>query len=191
MMKLAFITSTGFLDPKKIGRVRVRFAWQEAKGDGSPWIRVMMPFATNGGGVKFNPQPDDEVMVSFEEGNVERPYVSGYLLSPRSNESWKALPDRTITSKNGHSITFNDNKDGMELQIKALGNLGVLGKFVGMLTDSRSFLSYPRHEYFRRILCNYVGGLVEEGEFPWNEEALGKLVQNISYNNSIDFFGLK
>ena len=62
---------------------------------------------------------------------------------------------------------------------------------VGMLTDSRSFLSYPRHEYFRRILCNYIGGLVEAGEFPRNDESLGKLVQNICYNNSLDFFGLK
>lgn len=130
--QLAFITSTGFLDPKKIGRVRVRFAWQEAKGDGSPWIRVMMPFATNGGGVKFNPQPDDEVMVSFEEGNVERPYVSGYLLSPRSNESWKALPDRTITSKNGHSITFNDNKDGGSFFYNLYPGLAMMRSFFPM-----------------------------------------------------------
>ena len=130
--QLAFVTSTGFLDPKKIGRVRVRFAWQEAKGDGSPWIRVLMPFATNGGGVKFNPQPDDEVMVSFEEGNVERPYVSGYLLSPRSNESWKALPDRTITSKNGHSITFNDNKDGGNFFYNLYPGLSLLKSFFPM-----------------------------------------------------------
>ena len=130
--QLAFITSTGFLDPKKIGRVRVRFAWQEAKGDGSPWIRVSMPFATNGGGVKFNPQPDDEVMVSFEEGNVERPYVSGYLLSPRSNESWKALPDRTITSKNGHSITFNDNKDGGNFFYNLYPGLSLIKSFFPM-----------------------------------------------------------
>ncbi len=109
--QVAFIT--GFMDPKKIGRVRVRFAWQETEGsDSTPWIRVSLPFATDGGGVKFTPNPGDEVLVSFEEGNVERPYVSGYLLSERSNASWKAMPDRAILSKNGHGITFNDGKDG-------------------------------------------------------------------------------
>jgi len=92
----------------KIGRVRIRFTWQKEDGDASPWIRVSLPFATDGGGVKFKPEKDDEVLVNFEEGNVERPYVSGYLLSGRSNESWGALSDRAIVSKNGHSIIFDD-----------------------------------------------------------------------------------
>ena len=64
----------------------------------------------------------------------------------------------------------------------------VLGRYVGMLTDSRSFLSYPRHEYFRRILCNYIGGLVENGVLPWDEALLGNMVKNISYKNACDFF---
>ena len=109
--QLAFVTDT--MDPKHIGRVRVRFAWQAESGDASPWIRVQMPFASDGGGVKFTPEEGDEVMVSFEEDNIERPYVSGYLLSPRSNASFGDLPNRSITSKNGHSITFNDGDDGL------------------------------------------------------------------------------
>ena len=111
--QLAFVTAN--FDPEKIGRVRVRFAWQPKSNDGSdasPWIRVSLPFATNGGGVRFKPEVGDEVMVSFEEGNMERPYVSGFLLSSHSKDSWGYLPDRGITSKNGHGITFNDNLDG-------------------------------------------------------------------------------
>ncbi len=108
--QLAFVEAN--LDPKKIGRVRLKFAWQKKGDDASPWVRVSLPFATDAGGVKFKPEKGDEVMVSFEEGNIERPYVSGFLLSPRSNESWSYLPDRGITSKNGHNITFNDGIDG-------------------------------------------------------------------------------
>ena len=108
--QLAFVTDN--FDPLQIGRVRVRFAWQPKGDDASPWIRVSLPFATDGAGVKFKPEVGDEVMVSFEEGNIERPYVSGFLLSPRSNNSWSYLPDRSITSKNGHNITFNDGLDG-------------------------------------------------------------------------------
>ncbi len=78
----------------------------------------------------------------------------------------------------------------MEEQMKALSNLGLLSCFVGMLTDSRSFLSYTRHEYFRRILCNYIGDLVEKGEYPHDEALLGQVVQDISFNNADQYFGL-
>lgn len=91
----------------------------------------------------------------------------------------------------GTAWWFNDNKDGMEAQIKALGNTGILGKFVGMLTDSRSFLSYPRHEYFRRILCNIFGEWIENGEYDSNLEFAGKLVSDICYNNAAEYFGVK
>ena len=90
----------------------------------------------------------------------------------------------------GTAWWFNDNKDGMEAQIKALGNLGILGKFVGMLTDSRSFLSYPRHEYFRRILCNIIGQWIEDGEYANDIEFAGKLVADICYNNAAAYFNL-
>lgn len=91
----------------------------------------------------------------------------------------------------GSAWWFNDNIDGMREQIKALGNLGVLSKFVGMVTDSRSFLSYPRHEYFRRIVCEFIGNLVENGEYPDDEEFLGKVVRDIAFGNAKAYFGLK
>ena len=90
----------------------------------------------------------------------------------------------------GAAWWFNDNKDGMIDQMKALGNLGLLSTFLGMLTDSRSFLSYTRHEYFRRILCNLIGEWVENGEVPDDLEMLGEIVQNISYNNANKFFAM-
>ncbi len=88
----------------------------------------------------------------------------------------------------GSGWWFNDNRDGMEAQMTALANLGVLGKFVGMLTDSRSFVSYPRHEYFRRILCNLLGRWVEAGEYPNDAEALECIVKGISYQNAKEYF---
>lgn len=91
----------------------------------------------------------------------------------------------------GTAWWFNDNIDGMREQIKALGNLGVLSKFVGMVTDSRSFLSYPRHEYFRRIVCEFIGNLVENGEYPANMEFLGNAVRDIAFRNAKAYFGLK
>ena len=88
----------------------------------------------------------------------------------------------------GSAWWFNDNKQGMIDQMTSLANLGVLGNFIGMLTDSRSFISYPRHEYFRRILCNLIGGWVENGEYPDDEKRLGAFVQDICYNNTKKYF---
>lgn len=88
----------------------------------------------------------------------------------------------------GSAWWFNDHKTGMIEQMTSLANLGLLGNFLGMLTDSRSFLSYVRHEYFRRILCNMVGTWVEEGEFPADEETLKTLIQDISYGNVKNYF---
>jgi glucuronate isomerase len=90
----------------------------------------------------------------------------------------------------GSAWWFNDQKDGMIKQMKALANLGLLSKFVGMLTDSRSFLSYTRHEYFRRILCNIIGEWVEDGEFPCDLDLLKDIVQGISFNNAKKYFGI-
>jgi len=88
----------------------------------------------------------------------------------------------------GSGWWFNDNRDGMEQQMRALANLGVLGKFVGMLTDSRSFVSYPRHEYFRRILCNMLGSWVEMGEYPQDYDSVGKIVEGICHDNAKEYF---
>ena len=88
----------------------------------------------------------------------------------------------------GSAWWFADHKDGMEQQMKVLGNVGLLPRFIGMLTDSRSFLSYPRHEYFRRILCNILGTWAEEGEIPSDREMLGTVVKNISFENAKAYF---
>lgn len=90
----------------------------------------------------------------------------------------------------GSGWWFLDNKDGMVNQMTALANLGLLGRFIGMLTDSRSFLSYPRHEYFRRIMCNLIGEWVENGEYPKDMETLAEIVKGISYNNAREYLGI-
>jgi glucuronate isomerase len=91
--------------------------------------------------------------------------------------------------QHGSGWWFNDNKTGMISQMTSLANLGLLGNFIGMLTDSRSFLSYTRHEYFRRIMCNLIGNLVENGEYPEDEKSLKKIVEGISYKNAKRYFG--
>lgn len=91
--------------------------------------------------------------------------------------------------QHGSAWWFNDHKPGMEAQLSTLANEGLLGNFIGMLTDSRSFLSYTRHEYFRRILCNLIGGWVDRGEFPNDPPALERLVADISYHNTVRYFG--
>ena len=88
----------------------------------------------------------------------------------------------------GSGWWFNDQRDGMEAQMQALANLGMLARFVGMLTDSRSFVSYPRHEYFRRILCNLIGKWVEEGEYPADMDRLTEIVSGICYHNALRYF---
>ena len=91
----------------------------------------------------------------------------------------------------GSAWWFNDHKVGMTDQMTSLANLGLLGNFIGMLTDSRSFLSYTRHEYFRRILCDLLGKWVENGEYPNDMKTLGGMVRDISYNNAVRYFGFK
>lgn len=118
-----------------------------------------------------------------------------YNLNPADNEVFATMignfQDGSIKGKVqfGSGWWFLDQKDGMEKQMNALSNMGLLSCFVGMLTDSRSFLSYPRHEYFRRILCNLIGRDVANGELPADEKWLGKLVSDISYYNAKEYFG--
>ena len=111
-----------------------------------------------------------------------------YNLNPKDNEALATMAANFPNCPFGPAWWFNDHKDGIEEQLRVYSRTAPLGCYVGMLTDSRSFLSYPRHEYFRRILCNYVGNLVDQGEFPWNEEQLGSLIKNICYKNAQDFF---
>ena len=91
----------------------------------------------------------------------------------------------------GSAWWFTDQKEGMEWQLNALSNLGLLSRFVGMLTDSRSFVSYPRHEYFRRTLCNLLGGDMARGEIPNDFKLVGPMVRNICFGNARDYFGLE
>jgi glucuronate isomerase len=118
-----------------------------------------------------------------------------YNLNPADNEMIATMignfQDGTVAGKIqfGSGWWFLDQKDGMEKQMNSLSVLGLLSRFVGMLTDSRSFLSYPRHEYFRRTLCNLIGNDVENGLLPYQEmEFIGQMVENISYNNAKSFF---
>ena len=119
-----------------------------------------------------------------------------YSLNPADNAQLGSLigcfQDSSIPGKiqHGSAWWFNDTKSGMEDQMKSLANLGLLGNFIGMLTDSRSFLSYARHDYFRRILCNLIGNWVENGEYPNMDKSLQKIVEGISFRNAKRYFGL-
>lgn len=125
----------------------------------------------------------------------ELPKTILYSLNPNDNASIGTIlgcfQDSSVTGKiqQGSAWWFNDHKTGMTEQMTSLANLGLLGNFVGMLTDSRSFLSYTRHEYFRRILCELIGGWVENGEYPADYKTLEKIVKGISYNNAVRYFG--
>ena len=124
----------------------------------------------------------------------ELPKTILYCLNPRDNEVLATIincfQQSGIVGKLqfGSAWWFNDQKDGMERQLTALSQVALLSKFVGMLTDSRSFLSYTRHEYFRRVLCNMLGNLIEKGEYPCDIETVGKIVEDICYNNAVEYF---
>lgn len=119
-----------------------------------------------------------------------------YSLNPNDNELIDTVlgcfqgTEAAGKIQHGSAWWFNDTKSGMEAQIKSLANLSLLGNFIGMLTDSRSFLSYTRHEYFRRILCNIIGGWVEAGEYPNDENTLETIIKDISYNNAQKYFNI-
>lgn len=119
--------------------------------------------------ILYSLNPSDNALIGTIIGSFQGPEVPGKI-------------------QQGAAWWFNDTKSGMEAQITNVANLSVLGNVVGMLTDSRSFLSYTRHEYYRRILCNWIGRLVENGEYPDDMDFLGKLVEDISYNNAARYF---
>jgi glucuronate isomerase len=129
--------------------------------------------------------------------NNQLPKTILYNLNPRDNALMSTMignfQDGSAVGKMqwGSAWWFLDQKDGMEEQIRTLANMGLLSRFVGMLTDSRSFLSYPRHEYFRRILCNILGSDVEGGLIPADMGLLGKMVEDICFNNAKDYFPME
>ena len=129
--------------------------------------------------------------------NGELPKTILYCLNPKDNEVLGTMIGNFQNSDTpgkiqfGSGWWFNDQKDGMIRQMTALSQLGLLRRFVGMLTDSRSFLSYTRHEYFRRILCNLVGTWVEDGEVPYDEEILKAMIEEICFINAKNYFKLE
>jgi glucuronate isomerase len=120
-----------------------------------------------------------------------------YNLNPADNELMASMignfNDGSVAGKIqfGSGWWFLDQKDGIIKQLNALSNMGLVSRFVGMLTDSRSFLSFPRHEYFRRILCNLFGDEIENGELPNDTKWVGQIIQDICYNNANEYFGWK
>lgn len=119
-----------------------------------------------------------------------------YTLNPADNDMLASIMGSFMDGRTpgkmqfGTAWWFNDQKDGMERQMESLAAMGLISRFVGMLTDSRSFLSYPRHEYFRRILCNFLGGKMERGELPGDFELIGGVVRDVCFNNAANYFGL-
>ena len=144
-----------------------------------------------------NYAPSSETADFLNSLNVadKMPKVILYSLNPNDNAAIGTIlgcfQDSSAIGKiqQGSAWWFNDHKTGMIEQMTSLANLGLLSNFIGMLTDSRSFLSYTRHEYFRRIMCNLIGGWVENGEYPADYKALEKIVKGISYNNAVRYFG--
>jgi len=132
------------------------------------------------------------------EGAGALPKLIVYNLNPADNYALCSLlgdfqDGSTIAGKLqfGGAWWFLDQKEAMEWQLNTLSNLGLLSRFVGMATDSRSFLSYPRHEYFRRVLCNLLGSDMENGLVPHDFELIGRLVRNVCFSNARDYFGLQ
>ena len=120
--------------------------------------------------ILYNLNPSDNAVLACMTGNFQDGIIAGKM-------------------QYGSAWWFLDNEDGIMRQLQDLSNMGLLGRFVGMLTDSRSFLSYPRHEYFRRILCNMLGWDMERGRLPADIALVGKVVADISYNNAALYFG--
>ena len=135
-------------------------------------------------------------LLSALDATGQCPKTILYSLNPTDNAQLGTLigsfQDSSIPGKiqHGSAWWFNDTKTGMQEQMISLANLGILGNFVGMLTDSRSFLSYARHDYFRRIMCNLIGTWVENGEYPNNDAALKRIVEGISFYNAKRYFDL-
>ena len=144
----------------------------------------------------FNYMPQLSAIMNKMDEKDQLPRTILYYLNPKDATALSTLAgcfqgnNKGIRGKIqlGSAWWFNDHKFGIEQQLQVLSDTGLLSTFVGMLTDSRSFLSFPRHEYFRRILCDRIGTLVEKNEYPYDMVFLGEMVENICYNNAKDYF---
>lgn len=184
-----------------LGRLYAKYGWVmqlhigATRNNNTRMFRKLGPDAGFDGVGDMNAAyPLSRLLDALDESG-ELPKTILYTLNPKDNYMLGAMLGNFQEGpafgkmQLGSGWWFCDQRDGMEAQLKALGNLGCLGSFVGMLTDSRSFVSYPRHEYFRRILCNVLGTWVEEGEYPEDEEMLEKIVRGISFENADRYFG--
>lgn len=113
-----------------------------------------------------------------------------YSLDPAENTAIDSICGCFANVRHGAAWWFNDNREGIIDMLTSAANQGLLGNFTGMLTDSRSFLSYTRHEYFRRIFCSFLGGLVEKGEYPDDTDALKSIVRGVCHDNAVNFFNM-
>jgi glucuronate isomerase len=129
--------------------------------------------------------------LSWLEAENALPKVVLYNVNPTDNYAFATMAGNFPGMQFGGAWWFMDQKEGMEWQLNALSNAGLLSRFVGMLTDSRSFMSYPRHEYFRRVLCNLLGKDIENGEIPNDEALVGPMIRNLCYGNARDYFGFE
>lgn len=184
-----------------VGREYVRRGWVMQLHFGCIRNASSRSFARLGADTGFDAVDDAPcaeglaALLNTLESSDALPKTIIYSLDPSANAAICSVmgsfqTDSPIPGKMQHGSAwwFNDNKPGMEAQLTNLMSMGALGCFVGMLTDSRSFLSYTRHEYFRRILCGMLGRLVENGEYPDDMKTLGGIVEDISYNNALRYF---
>jgi len=160
--------------------------------------RAMAALGRDGGFDSIGDWPQAEALGTYldrlnQDGALPRIIV--YNVNPSDNYTLATMignfQDGSLAGRIqfGSAWWFVDQKEGIEWQLNALSNAGLLAHFVGMLTDSRSFMSYPRHEYFRRVLCNLLGAEIENGELPDDERLVGKLVEDVSYGNASRYFG--
>ncbi|MFW5711110.1 MAG: glucuronate isomerase [Spirochaetota bacterium] len=187
---------------REVGRMNYRRGWTMQLHIGAQRNNNSRMFKALGPDTGFDSMADGRVaaplarLLDMLDSEQHLPKTIIYVLNPRDNDLIASLigafQDGSVPGKVqlGSGWWFNDHKQGMRRQMSALANMGLLYRFVGMLTDSRSFLSFPRHEYFRRILCNLIGEWVEQGEAPKEIDFLGQLVQRISYKNAEEFFGI-
>ena len=187
---------------REVGRMDARRGWAMQLHMGSFRNLSSRDFARLGPDTGYDAASDEPVarglaaFLDSLQAELSLPKTILYSLNPRDYESLATVmgcfQDGSVPGKMqlGSAWWFNDHIEGMTRQLTSLANLGLLSRFVGMLTDSRSFLSFPRHEYFRRILCSLVGGWIERGEAPSDFEALGSMVKDISYRNARDYFAI-
>ncbi|MFM2484767.1 glucuronate isomerase [Celerinatantimonas yamalensis] len=186
-----------------LGREYHRRGWVQQYHIGALRNNNSLQLAQLGPDTGFDSIHDHEIAVNLSKlldaqaSTDELPKTILYCLNPRDNEVLGTMIGNFqgggIPGKMqfGSGWWFNDQKDGMQRQMTQLAQLGLLSRFVGMLTDSRSFLSYTRHEYFRRILCQMIGHWVEAGEAPNDLKWLGSMVSDICFNNARDYFGIE